>query len=178
MSLPQRLVLCLAVLTFLFAAGPDVSQAQEEGGGSDLSPRFGLGVQALVSTEDGLGMGLRGRASAPINADVSAAVDMGLTGFILGGTEDAVYLFEPQLSAVVNLPFQGGRLPYLMAGLGGHFPVGGAERSESGPVLHVGIGRVQTLMDSSLFYEINPGLLIGDESVDLLLPFRIGIIFR
>ena len=167
----------LAVLSFLallIAGSPGTAQAQD----SDLTPRFGLGMQGLISTEDGFGLGLRGRASAPINADVSAAVDLGLTGFVLGGSDDAIYLFEPQLSAVVNLPSQGGRLPYVLAGLGGHYPLSNTERSVSGPVIHVGIGRVQALMDTSLYYEVNPGLVIGDDSVDLLIPVRIGLIFR
>ena len=170
----RRFPCCLAVLALLLSVRPGTAEAQS----NDLSPRFGLGMQGLVSTEDGFGPGLRLRASAPINADVSAAVDLGLTGFVLGGADDAIYLFEPQVSAVVNLPPQDGRLPYLLAGIGGHFPLANTDRSESGPVLHIGYGRVQALMDTSLFYEINPGLLIGDESVDLLLPFRIGLIFR
>ena len=62
--------------------------------------------------------------------------------------------------------------------LGDGTPLARADRSESAPVIHLGIGRVQALTDSSLFYEVNPGLLIGEESVDLLLPIRIGLIFR
>lgn len=161
-------------LCFLLLGTAGSARAQS----GDLTPRFGLGTGALISTEDGFGLSLRGRASAPINADVSAAVDLGVTGFVLGGSNDAVYLFEPQLAAVVNLPPSGETLPYLLAGIGGHFPLANTNRSESGPVLHFGYGRVQALMDTSLFYEVNPGLLIGNDGVDLLLPFRLGLIFR
>ncbi|PSQ91541.1 MAG: hypothetical protein BRD52_07795 [Bacteroidetes bacterium SW_4_67_19] len=171
MDSPARPVLFMLALLL---ALPGPAHAQD----GDLTPRFGLGTQGLVSTEDGFGLGLRTRASAPLNADVSAAVDLGLTGFVFGGRDDAIYLFEPQVSLVVNLPSQGSRLPYLLAGVSGHFPLTRADRSESGPVIHLGIGRVQALTDSSLFYEVNPGLLIGEESVDLLLPIRIGLIFR
>ena len=170
---PRRLSLGLAVLFLLLLARPGVAHAQ-----TDLTPRLGLGVQALVSTEDGIAPGLRLRASAPLNADVSAAADLGLTGFVLQGSDNATYLLEPQLSVVVNLPSQGANLPYLLTGVGGHFPLSDENESESGPVLHLGLGRVQALMDTSIFYEVNPGLLIADENVELLLPFRIGIIFR
>ena len=169
-----------ALLVLLVAAslpaGP--ACAQSSSSSDELTPRFGLGAQGLASTVDGFGLGLRGRASAPLNADVSAAVDLGVTGFVLGGSDDAVYLFEPQVSMVVNLPSSSGRLPYLLAGVGGHFPLARADDSESGPVIHFGIGRVQALTDTSLFYEATPGLLIGDDSVDLIVPLRIGLIFR
>ncbi len=46
-----------------------------------------------------------------------------------------------------------------------------------GPTLHGGFGWVQTLQSTTLFYEIDPALIIGKSSVDLVLPFRIGIIF-
>lgn len=171
MPLRRRLAFCLAVLALLSAAVP-TARAQ-----ADLSPRFGLGAEALLSTEDGFGIGLRGRASAPVNADVSVALDLGLTGFIFGGRDDATYLFNPQLSAVINLPFREGHLPYLLAGLGAHLPFSDDGDSVSGPVIHLGFGRVQSLQDTSVFYEINPGLLIGENNVDLLIPVRIGIIF-
>ncbi len=162
--------LCLVLLLAGFA-----SEAEAQA----LDPRFGIGLNGMLSTEDGFGLGLQGRASAPINADVSAAVDLGITGFILGGTEDATYVFTPQVSAIIILPSPSPtRLPYLMAGVGGYLPVAGPDNSISGPTVHAGIGWVQALTESSLFYEINPALVIGENSIDFVIPFRIGLIFR
>jgi hypothetical protein len=36
---------------------------------------------------------------------------------------------------------------------------------------------VKQLTETSFFYEINPALAIGESSVDLVLPLRVGIIF-
>lgn len=163
----------LLLFSLLFAAG---AQAQDEV--EDLNPRFGLSLNGLLSTEDGFGLGIRGRASSPVNADFSAAVDLGVTGFILGGREDATYIFDPQVSGIINLPASENRLPYILAGIGAHLPISNVDASVSGPTLHGGIGWVHALTDTSLFYEVNPALVIGENSIDLLVPFRIGLIFR
>lgn len=171
----RRLSLGFVFLALLLTARPGAARAQS----GDLTPRLGAGVQLLGSTEDGVAPGVRLRASAPLNADVSLAGDLGLSGFVLGGSDDATYLLEPQLSLVVNLPSSSSdRLPYLLTGIGGHFPLADEGSSESGLVLHAGYGQVQALADTSVFYEINPGLLIADDNVELLLPIRIGLIFR
>lgn len=163
--------LLFALLLGVLAAAPQTLQAQ------DLSPRYGFGLNGLLSTEDGVGIGLRTRVSAPVNTDFSVAVDLGLTGFILGGTEDAVSLFDPQISAIVNLPMRGNYLTYVLGGVGAHVPVSNPDDSEAGPTVHLGLGRVQTLTDTSIFYEVDPTLLIGGDSVDLLIPVRLGVIF-
>lgn len=164
--------LFLALLFLASAAAPRAAEAQE-----DLRPRYGFGLNGLLSTEDGVGIGLRGRVSAPVNADLSVAVGLGLTGFILSGTDDAVSIFDPQVSAIVNLPMRGEQLTYALGGVGAHVPVSNADASEAGPTVHFGLGRVQVLTDTSIFYEINPALLVGGDSVDLLIPVRVGIIF-
>lgn len=141
-----------------------------------VNPRIGIGVNSMLSTSDGLGIGFRGRASAPVNADVSIALDAGFTGFILGGRDDASYIFDPQASAIVNLPRTSTELSYLMFGLGAYVPMG-ETTSRSGPTIHFGYGRVRVLQETSLFYEFNPALIIAQDRVHLALPVRIGIIF-
>lgn len=141
-----------------------------------VNPRIGFGVNSMLSTSDGLGIGFRGRASAPVNADVSIALDAGFTGFILGGRDDASYIFDPQASAIVNLPRTSTELSYLMFGLGAYVPMG-ETTSRSGPTIHFGYGRVRVLQETSLFYEFNPALIIAQDRVHLALPVRIGIIF-
>ncbi len=173
--LPARLAafsLALLFAALMLAAGAPAAQAQES------NTRFGLGVGATASTVDGLGLGVRARVSAPLSRDLSLAADVGATGFILGGTEDAVTVLDPQVSAIINLPVRGDQLSYVMAGVGAHVPLANTERSESGPTLHAGYGRVYALQDNSIYWEVNPALLVGDDSVDLLVPVRLGIIFR
>ena len=144
-----------------------------------MQPRFGLGFNTTLTTAEGvLGLGLRSRVSAPVNADLSFAVDLGLTGFILGGRDDASYVFDPQISAIVTLDNRQQRTPYILGGIGAYVPFGNdTDDEESGPTLHGGFGWVQGLENTTLFYEINPALIIGETAVDLVLPFRIGIIF-
>ena len=149
---------------------PDRAEAQLD------RTRYGLGFNTLLSTDSGLGFGFLGRASAPVNNDLSFAGDIGFTGFILKGREDATYLFEPQFSVIITLP---GRAvaPYILGGIGAQVALSNRSNTESGPTLHIGIGWVRPLEESTLFYEINPALVIGRDDVNLALPFRLGIIF-
>lgn len=155
------------IFVFLFTLPADAQS---------LAPRFGLGFNTLLSTEDGLGFGFRGRASIPVNADLSFAADMGFTGFILEGRDDATYVIDPEVSAIVTLPGERSA-PYILGGIGGYIPTNQANRTISGPTLHFGLGWVKALNDTTLFYEIDPALVIGKENVQFILPIRIGIIF-
>lgn len=145
----------------------------------DLAPRFGFGFNGMLSTVDGLGIGFRGRVSAPLNTDLSIALDAGLTGFVLRGRDDASYVFDPQVSAIVTLPTATNRSPYIIGGLGAYvsFSSEPEEETTGGPTIHGGMGWVQRLNETTIFYELDPALLIGETSVDLVLPFRIGVIF-
>lgn len=137
--------------------------------------RFGLGFNTMVSSADGLGIGVRGRGSIPVNADVSAAADLGITGFVLKGRRNADYILDPQLSAIIMLPTSQTHANYVLFGVGGYLPVGGDD--DGGPTIHFGFGRARALQESSFFYEINPALVIGRDHVDVAVPLRIGIIF-
>lgn len=161
--------LTLAAFVGFSASTAENSVAQE-------SPRFGVGLNTMLSTADGLGVGFRGRASAPANQDVSIAIDLGFTGFVFGGRSDAEYILDPQISAIVNLAAGQDRLRYVLFGLGGYIPLS-SDNQQSGPTVHVGMGWVHALYETSLYYEVDPALIIGEESVGLAIPVRIGIIF-
>lgn len=139
------------------------------------SPRFGVGFNTLLSSEDGFGLGFRGRMSSAVNADLSLAFDLGVTGFILNGRDDASYVFDPQASLIVTMPGVD-RASYLMGGLGAFISTADKSDALEGPSIHVGIGWVRALRESVLFYEVNPALIIGKKSVGVGIPFRIGII--
>ncbi len=150
--------------------------------GQDLSPRFGFGPEFLVNANDddlsdrNAALGLRVRASMPINADVSAAADLGLLAFVMRGNRSADYQVNPQLSAIITLP---GRswAPYILGGIGMMVPIAGDVASKSAVTVHGGYGWARLLLETSVFAEINPALVIREESVRFVLPFRAGVIF-
>ena len=173
--MPLRFRSLLAAV--LFAALAPLAAAQ-----TGLEPRFGVGFDGLLSIatgdvlEDGLGLGVRGRASFPVNADFSIAVGGGFAGFLLGGRDDATYLFNPQLSGILTLPSSPDGARYLIGGFGGYFPTGDAA-GDGGPSLHLGLGWVRPLRETSLYFEVDPSLVIGEERVALVIPGRVGVIF-
>ena len=145
---------------------------------AQTSPRFGVGFNTMLSSEDGFGIGFRGRAAAPVNADLSIGIDIGFTGFLLNGRRNASYVFDPQLSAIINLPPQDDQAMYILFGFGGYVPIGDdTAGQQGGPTIHLGLGWVRALQETSLFYEVDPALIIGENSVDIAIPLRIGVIF-
>lgn len=165
----------LAFVVCLFAT-PALAQ------GGSITPRFGVGFDGLLSVasgdvlEDGFGLGIRGRASFPINADFSVAVGAGFAGFLLGGRDDATYLFNPQISGILTLPPSRNWARYLVGGFGGYFPLGESD-AKGGPALHLGLGWVRPLRESSLYVEVDPSLIIGETRTALVVPVRVGVIF-
>lgn len=140
-------------------------------------PRFGIGFSALISTDDILGFGMRGRVSAPVSRDLSFALDLGLAGFVLTGRTESSWVFMPQASGIVTLDAQNNRAPYIIGGVGGYIPITDANRNKGGPMLHGGMGWVRRLNETSIYYEINPGLVIERNEVELVIPLRVGVIF-
>lgn len=141
------------------------------------SPRFGVGLQMMGSTvDDNIGPGVRFRASVPINQDVSVGLDGGLTGYIFQGRDDASYAFDPQASLIVTIPGSGRQRLYVLGGAGTYIPFG-ETTAVSGPTVHMGIGKVWLLNQSSFFLEFSPTLYVGQRATDVILPIRIGVIF-
>ena len=166
----MRIVFTLCIIQLVSSSGARVADAQ------DLDPRFGFGFNTMISTADGLGFGFRGRAAAPVSADLSFAIDIGTTGFFLGGFDGSTWIFDPQLSTIVTLDGIT-KAPYIIAGIGGYIPVSNDTSNKGGPTLHGGFGYVKQLNETSLFYEVNPAIVIEKSEIELIIPFRIGVIF-
>ena len=171
MSSKQSVRSFLALLVVALLAG-----ASTDANAQLANSRFGVGFNALLSADNGFGMGFRGRLSTPINADLSFALDAGLTGFILGGRDDATWIIDPQASLIVTLPGVE-KAPYLLTGIGGYIDPSDSGDTLTGPTIHAGVGWVKPLRESVLFYELAPALIIGEEKVSVAIPFRIGVIF-
>ncbi|MBE2187509.1 MAG: hypothetical protein IAE99_12120 [Rhodothermales bacterium] len=147
-------------------------------------PRFGVAFQGMLAVPDGLGVGARVRAASALNADISLALGLGVTAFIAGSGDRADYAFEPQVSAIINVgegrfrdPVGQASNAYVIAGIGAYLPAG-SEKSSGGATLHGGVGFVQPLNTTSLFYEFNPALVVrGKNDVGFLFPVRVGLIF-
>lgn len=143
----------------------------------DRPSRVGLGIQMLGSTASGnVGPGLHLRASTPLNSDVSLAVGSGLTGFIFRGRDDAAFALDPQVSAIVSFSTANAQNMYVLGGVGAYVPFGDTN-AESGPTFNLGIGRVWSLQESSLYVEFNPGLFVGKNKTHFVFPLRLGVIF-
>ena len=179
-SLPLS-ILVLVLSTMLLTVQESTAQRSRQQESILTDARFGIGLNTVLSVNNGFGLGFRGRVSSPVNADFSLAIGMGFTGFVLQGRDQAVFVFDPQLSGIITLPERGNfnapALVYLMAGIGAFVPLTESSSDESGPSIHFGIGRVSSLTESSFFYEINPAVVIGSSKVEFILPFRVGIIF-
>jgi len=163
-----RVVLFVVILSPLLAT-PD-AHGQER-------PRYGVGFQLLGSTvDDNVGPGFRFRASAPLNQDVSLGFGTAFNGFVFGGRDDASFAFDPQASLIVTLPNTGQQSTYVLGGVGAYLPFGDTD-ADSAPTFHLGFGKVWLLGQSSFFFEFDPALYIGDDSSDILIPLRVGVIF-
>ena len=167
-SVTRISVALVACICLFFASNTASAQLQHV--------RIGLGFQTLLTTDDGLGFGFRGRLSAPVNSDLSFAFDLGASGFILDGRDNATYIFDPQVSAIISFPGSTDRAAYILAGVGGYIPFKQNDRRNGGPTLHLGVGWVRPLRETTLFYEINPALIIKRDAISVAFPFRIGII--
>jgi hypothetical protein len=161
----------LALLALgLLAGAPPTTQAQDR-------PRFGVGLQLMGATVDNnVGPGIRFRTSVPINQDLSLGLGAALTGYIFEGRDDAAYAFDPQTSLIVTLPGSSQERTYVLGGAGAYVPFGNTDAA-SGPTLHVGVGKVWLLNESSFFAEFDPALLVGARETHVILPLRAGVIF-
>jgi hypothetical protein len=164
-------VLPVAALVLGLLFGPlDSAHAQTQ-------PRFGVGVQLMGTTvDDNFGPGVRLRSSVPLTQDVSLGLGAGLTGYIFEGRDDAAYGFDPQASLIVTLPGRNRQRLYVLGGAGAYVPFGNTS-AESGPTIHLGIGKVWLLNESSFFFEFDPALFIGKEDTEAVMPIRLGVIF-
>lgn len=159
----------LVVLAALLVAMPAVAQSSP--------PRIGAGLDVITiplrggDVDLGVGLGLRGRIALPINADLSAAASLGVSGKLAGS---AALSLTPQVSMILTLPGSGRSVRYLLGGAGAFVPLSGGG---GGPTLHAGFGWAFPMSETSIYVEVDPAIVVGSESTSFIVPARIGVIF-
>jgi len=142
-----------------------------------INPQVGGGIQMVGSTAEGsVGPGLFVRGSFPLTRDVSLGVGTAGTGYVLEGGDDARYVLDLEAAAIVTLPSPTKSANYLMGGVGLRIPFR-SENRDVGPTVHLGIGRLWSLRESTLFVEVRPTLYVRETEADFVFPLRAGIIF-
>ncbi len=163
------------LLAALFLWNPEI-KAQA------LSTQLGISTELMVNpfseeiTEGKFGVGLRGRVGFGLNEDLALGMGLGVSSFIFDGSNNAEFIFNPQLSLIIALPGYD-RFPYVLGGIGGVLRTGGELSSRSFFAFHLGYGIAIPLSESTFFIESNPSFAIQSEKVSLLFPFRVGVIF-
>lgn len=146
---------------------------------ADAPPRVGVGFEAISAVLDqdvipnGPSLGLRGRVALPVNRDVSVAAGLGIGAHLFEGSSDTRFVLSPQATVIVTIPSRSSAR-YVFGGAGGMLPLtdGGG-----GPTLHVGYGVAIPLTETSLFAEVNPQIVVGEDETVPVLAIRGGVIF-
>lgn len=174
--MPRPLHSLVRLACLLAALGAAPVSAQSYG---SAPPRYGAAFDTWVAIPgqevipNGPAVGLRVRGALPVNADVSVAADLGLGAHLFDGRDNAQYVLNPQTMVIVTLP--GGRsVRYVLGGLGGYLPLTGGA---GGPTIHAGFGWAVGLSETSVFFEANPSVLIGEAETTVVLAARAGVIF-
>lgn len=164
----MRLLLAAGLLIG-FASAHAQTSPPRIGGGFDLTSA--VWDQDLIP--NGPALGIRGRVALPVNPDVSVAASLGVAAHLFEGRNQAQTVLNPQASVIVTLP-SAGTARYLLGGFGGFLPLGGGG---GGPTIHGGIGWAIPLNATSLYVEVDPSLLIGEDQTTGVLSVRAGVIF-
>lgn len=163
-----RCAIGLLALLVGCAAGPAWGQINAQVGG---------GIQMVGSTaEASVGPGLFVRGAIPLTRDVSVGLGTAGTGYVLEGGAEASYVLDLEAAAIVTLPSPSKSANYLMGGGGLRIPFR-SENLDVGPTVHLGLGRLWALQESTLFVEVRPTLYVREAAADFVFPLRAGIIF-
>ena len=167
--MPSSLRLFGAALALL-AAAPALAQTAPPRYGVGFDVSAGAGGGRLVP--DGPALGVRGRVALPVNADLSVAASLGVSAHLFEGTSDASVVLNPQTSLIVTVP--GARtVRYYLGGFGVLLPLDGG----GGGTVHGGVGWAFPLAATSLYVEVNPSLVVGEDAAAGLVTLRGGVIF-
>ena len=93
---------------------------------------------------------------------------MGISANLAGS---AALTVTPQVSMIVTLP---NRRNYILGGFGAFIPLSGGG---GGPTVHAGFGLAVPLSETSIYFEVDPALVVGSSEITFVIPGRVGVIF-
>lgn len=128
------------------------------------------------SIENSVAPGLHVDAHAQIAGRYSIVAGAGISSYILEGRRSGTYTFTPKLSFKITRPSRSMGANTFSVGGGYHFPFG-QRAVGKGPTVHLGIGRLWALRETTLFVDLRPTAIIREETVSFLLPLRAGVVF-
>lgn len=143
--------------------------------GQALRGRVSLQMQGS-SIERSVAPGFHLDAQLPIVRGLSIVGGAGMSAFILEGRVDGTYTFDPELTLKITLPSASKGANTVFGGVGYHIPFG-ADAVEAAPTVHLGLGRIWTLRESTLFVDVSATAVVRTETIGLLMPLRAGIVF-
>jgi len=115
-------------------------------------------------------------AQLPITGGFSLVGGAGLSAFLLEGRTNGTYTFDPELTLKVTLPSRSKGATTVFGGAGYHIPFGPVIEG-GGPTVHLGVGRIWTLRESTLFVDLVPTVVVHEQSIGVLMPLRAGVVF-
>lgn len=168
MTYALRAVLCACGL-FLLANGVLKAQA--------LRGRISFQM-AASSIERSVGPGLHVDAKQPIVGGLSLVAGGGLSAFILEGHRTGTYSFTPEVGVNLVVPSRSKWANVIFGGGGYHVPFGaGAAASDGGPTIHLGVGRIRALRETTLFINLSPSAVIRSRTTAFFFALRTGVVF-
>jgi hypothetical protein len=143
--------------------------------GQALRGRVSLQMKGS-STQESVAPGLHLDAQLPVAGGFSVAAGGGFSAFLLRGRTKATYSFDPELTLNITLPSRSLGATTIFGGGGYHVPFG-YNPEGSGPTLHLGVGRIWALRESTLFVDLVPTVVVREKTVAVLMPIRAGVVF-
>jgi hypothetical protein len=122
------------------------------------------------------GPGAQLRVHLPLLSNVAIGAEAGFSTYVLEGRRRGTYAFNPSGTLRLALPSRSLGTTMLLLGGGYHVPFG-HKAVQSGPTLHAGIGRMWTLEETTLSFEVTPTAFVRPQRVSFLMPVRLGVIF-
>ncbi len=156
-----------ALLLFVLIGEPAQGQA--------LRGRVSLQLKGST-TQASVAPGFHLDAQLPIVDGFSIVGGGGISAFLLEGRRRGTYTFDPELTLKVTLPSRSKGATTVFGGAGYHVAFGPNPKG-SGPTVHLGLGRIWTLRESTLFVDLVPTVVVQKETVAVLLPLRAGVVF-
>lgn len=140
-----------------------------------LRGRAALQMKAS-SIEKSVAPGLHFDAHAQVAGRYSIVAGMGISSYILEGRRSGTYTLAPKLSFKVTRPSRSMGANTFSVGGGYHVPFGQRDAGR-GPTVHLGVGRLWALRETTLFVDLRPTAVIRNETTSFLLPLRAGVVF-